>query len=236
MGVPKTMAAASLMLLCAAGAGHGEERAARAAPVPAQAPAAGQQPQGWTPVTPLPQLVYSPWTKVCGKGQDPNAREVCFTGKEGRTEAGQPVVAAALIEPAGEPKKLFRITLPSPLQLQFGTRLIVDQDLPISGASFACFANGCMADYDATPDLVAKFKGGQMLQIQALNLAADLITFPLPLSDNSGNSFQKANDGPPTSPMLVDEIPKKLQEDLQKRAEELRKRYEEQQKQQGGTK
>src|SRR5215472_658892 len=53
----------------------------------------------------LPQLVYSPWAKFCGKGQDPNAKEVCFTGKDGRTEAGQPVVAAALIEPSSEPKK-----------------------------------------------------------------------------------------------------------------------------------
>ena len=75
----------------------------------------------------MPQLVYSPWAKFCGKGKDPNTKEVCFTGKDGRTEAGQPVVAAALIEPTGEPKKLFRITLPSPLQLQYGTRVIVDQ-------------------------------------------------------------------------------------------------------------
>jgi hypothetical protein len=36
--------------------------------------------------------------KFCGKGSDPGAKEVCFTGKNARTEAGQPVVAAALIE------------------------------------------------------------------------------------------------------------------------------------------
>ena len=59
----------------------------------------------------MPQLIYSPWAKFCGKGNDPSAKEVCFTGKDARTEAGQPVVAAALIEPEGEPKKLFRVTL-----------------------------------------------------------------------------------------------------------------------------
>ena len=53
----------------------------------------------------MQQLVYSQWAKFRGKGQDPNAKEVCLTGKDGRTEAGQPVVAAALIEPSGEPKK-----------------------------------------------------------------------------------------------------------------------------------
>jgi invasion protein IalB len=201
--------------------------AAPAKPAAAQAPAAANQQQPQQPQ--LPQLVYSPWAKFCGKGQDPNAKEVCFTGKDGRTEAGQPVVAAALIEPTGEPKKLFRITLPSPLQLQFGTRLIIDKEQPIPGAFFTCFANGCMADYEATPELIGKLKKGQMLQIQAINLAANAITFPLPLSDQSGNSFQKDNDGPPTDPKVFEEQQKKLQEDLQKRAEELRKKLEQQQ-------
>jgi invasion protein IalB len=209
--------------------------AAPAAPAKpgAPAPAAAAQKPG-APGAPaqggpeLPQLVYSPWAKFCGKGQDPNAKEVCFTGKDGRTEAGQPVVAAALIEPEGEPKKLFRITLPSPLQLQFGTRLIIDKEQPISGAFFTCFANGCMADYEATPEFVGKLKKGQLLQIQAINLAANAITFPLPLADTSGNSFQKANEGPPTDPKVFEEQQKKLQEDLQKRAEELRKKLESQ--------
>ncbi len=206
-----------------------------AAPAAAQKPAAAAPAgaaQAATPPAPeMPQLIYSPWAKFCGKGNDPGAKEVCFTGKDARTEAGQPVVAAALIEPEGEPKKLFRVTLPSPLQLQYGTRIIIDKEPAISGAFFTCFANGCMADYEATPELVSKLKKGQMLQIQAINLAAAAITFPLPLSDGSGNSFQKANEGPPTDPKVFEEQQKKLQEDLQKRADELRKKLENQ----GGT-
>src|SRR5271169_4307794 len=116
---------------------------APAAPAP-QAAAPGPAPE-------MPQLIYSPWAKFRGKGQDATAKQVCFTGKDARTEAGQPVIAAALIEPDGEPKKLFRITLPSPLQLQYGTRVIVDQQPPLTGPFFTCFANGCMADYEATP-------------------------------------------------------------------------------------
>jgi invasion protein IalB len=172
----------------------------------------------------LPRLVYSPWTKFCGKGQDPNAKETCFTGKDGRTEAGQPVVAAALIEPTGEPKKLLRVTLPSPLQLQYGIRLIIDGDPPIAAAFFTCFANGCMADYEATPELVAKLKSGRNMQIQAINLASTQVAFPLPLADSTGNSFRAAYDGPATDPKVYEEMQKKLQEDLQKRAEEMRKR------------
>ena len=169
----------------------------------------------------MPQLIYSPWAKFCGKGQDAAAKQVCFTGKDARTEAGQPVIAAALIEPDGETKKLFRITLPSPLQLQYGTRVIVDQQAPLTGPFFTCFANGCMADYEATPDLIGKLKHGQMLTIQAINLAGAAISFPLPLVD-----FAKANEGPPTDPKVFEEQQKKLQEELQKRADEARKKLE----------
>jgi hypothetical protein len=47
----------------------------------------------------MPQLIYSPGAKFCGKGQDAPAKQVCFTGKDARTEAGQPVVAAAPADP-----------------------------------------------------------------------------------------------------------------------------------------
>ena len=52
-----------------------------------------------------PQLIFSPWTKFCLKGQEAGAKQVCFTGKDGRVESGMPVVAAVLIEPEGEPRK-----------------------------------------------------------------------------------------------------------------------------------
>jgi invasion protein IalB len=208
-------------------------RPARSAPKPAApaapAPAAAPAPQPAAAGTPADlQLIYSPWTKFCAKGKEPTAKEVCFTGKDARTEAGQPVVAAALIEPEGEPKKIFRITLPVPLHLQYGTRLVIDKEQPISAPFFTCFANGCMADYEATPDLIAKLKKGQMLSIQAINLAAAAVQFPLPLTDTGGNSFVKANEGPPTDPKVFEEQQKKLQDELQKRAEEARKRLESQ--------
>jgi len=109
-----------------------EPPAADAQPAPAPAPQAATPPS-WPE---MPQFIYSPWAKYCGKGQDATAKQVCFTGKDARTEAGQPVVAAVLIEPDGELKKLFRITLPSPLQLQCGTRVIVDQQAPLIGPFF----------------------------------------------------------------------------------------------------
>jgi hypothetical protein len=45
----------------------------------------------------------------------------------------------ALIEPEGEQRKLFRVTPPSPIQMQYGDRVISDKEPPISGAFFTCF-------------------------------------------------------------------------------------------------
>jgi invasion protein IalB len=189
--------------------------AAQPAPAPAlQAAPAGSAPQ-------RPQFIYSPWAKLCSKGQDAQAKLLCITRRDARTEAGQPVMAAALIEPEGEPKKLFRVTVPNQLQLQSGTRVIVDQQPPLSGPFFACFADGCIADYEATPDLIGKLKHGQMLTIQAINLAGAMMNFPLPLVD-----FAKVNEGPPTDPTVFEEQQKKLQDEIQKRTNEARNKPE----------
>ena len=168
-----------------------------------------------------PQLTYSPWTKFCLKGQEANAKQVCFTGKDGRVESGQPVVAAVLIEPDGEPRKILRVTLPLGMSLQPGTRVIVDQGQPMQGPYVICFNNGCMADYEASAELIVNMKKGQGLVVQGINGAGQAISLVLPLND-----FAKAYDGPPTDPKVFEEQQKKLQEELQRRAEEARKKLE----------
>src|SRR6516225_1162558 len=199
--------------------------AAPAAPA-APAPEAQQQPQAQGEQQQQVQLIYSPWTKFCLKGQnnEPNAKQVCFTGKDARIESGMPVVAAVLIEPEGEPKKLLRVTLPLGMQLVHGTRVIIDQNQPMTAPYVICFTNGCMADYDASGDLIGKLKKGQGLVIQAINSTGQPISLVLPLAD-----FAKAYDGPPTDPKVFEEQQKKLQEELQRRADEARKKLESQQ-------
>jgi invasion protein IalB len=185
---------------------------------PAGAPA-GAAPQ---PQEQQVQLIYAPWTKFCLKGQEAGAKQVCFTGKDGRIESGQPVIAAVIIEPEGEPKKLLRVTLPLGMQLVHGTRIIVDSNAPLQGPYVICFQNGCMSDYEATPELIASLKKGQNLVVQAINSNGAPLTLPLPLA----GEFAKAYDGPPTDPKQFEENQKKLQEELQKKAEEQRKKLE----------
>jgi invasion protein IalB len=224
-----------------------------AAPKPAAPAAAAQKPAAAPPAAPqaqaaapganagIPPLIYMPWQKFCGKGDEPNAKQVCFTGKDARTEDGRPVVGVVLIEPEGEPIKVFRITMPLPVRLLNGARIVIDKE-PAFGPVpyFTCFPNGCVAEFDGTigfpqnmtmNDFVAKLKKGQTLGLQAVNLAGNEFTLPVPLTDNAGNSFIKANEGPPTDPKVLEDQQKKLQDELQKKADEARKKLEGQ----GGT-
>jgi invasion protein IalB len=197
--------------------------AAKSAPAAPAAPAAapGAQP---APAAEIPQLIYSPWTKFCLKPPEGNGKQICFIGKDGRIESGQPVIAGAIIEPDGEPKKIFRFTLPLGVILTYGTRIIVDDNAPLQSPFSVCFANGCISDYEATPEMIAQMKKGKTLFVQAFQANGSSVTLPLPLGD-----FAKAYDGPPTDPKQIEENQKKLQEELQKRAEEQRKKLEAQQ-------
>jgi len=195
---------------------------------PAPAPQGQQPPQGQAGQQQV-QLIFSPWTKFCLKGQpgqapDPNAKQICFTGKDARIESGMPVVAAVLIEPEGQERKILRVTLPLGMQLAHGTRVIIDQNQPLTAPYVICFTNGCMADYEANADMIGKMKKGQGLTIQAINSTGQPISLGMPLTD-----FAKAYDGPPTDPKVFEEQQKKLQEELQRRADEARKKLENQQ-------
>lgn len=139
------------------------------------------------------------------------------------------MVSVAVIEMDGEPKKLLRMSLPYGVNLQYGTRLIVDQGEPATAPFVTCLPpvvppGGCIADYDATPDLISQMKKGQLLTVQAIHMNSQAMSPQLDLKD-----FAKAFDGPATDPKVFEEQQKKLQEELQKRAEKARERLENQQ-------
>ncbi len=199
--------------------------APKAAPAaPKQAPAAQQAPAQAAPQQQAggeaPQLMYSPWMKVCGKGPDTNNKQVCVITKDGRLENGMPVAIVQLFEPEGD-QKVLRITVPLGMQIQHGTRLIIDQGQPAQQPYKICFPVGCMADYPVTDEIMKQLKTGQQLTVQAINMQGTPISLPLPLAD-----FAKAYDGPATDPKAFEEQQRKLQEELQKKADEARKKLE----------
>jgi len=140
-----------------------------------------------------PQITFTPWTKVCPKSQEANARRICFTGKDGRVEGGMLVIAAVIVEVEGEARKVLRVTLPLGMALQPGTRVVIDQGQPMNAPYVICFQAGCIADYEASQELIDRMKKGQSLNVQAMNGQGQPIGLAVPLAD-----FAKAHDGPPT--------------------------------------
>jgi invasion protein IalB len=224
-----TVAAIGLAFIVAPGA-LAQQPVAKPAPktqAKPAAPAPAPQPPQQQAATPeQPQLMYSPWMKVCGKGNEPNGQEVCTTAKDGRLENGMPVAVVQLVEPKGDTRKLLRVIVPLGMQLHPGTRVLIDQNQPLQAPYSICFPVGCMADYEVNADTVAQMKKGQMLTVQAINMQGSAISLPLPLTD-----FAKAYDGPPTDPKVFEEQQRKLQDELQKKAEEARKKLESQNQQ-----
>jgi invasion protein IalB len=173
------------------------------APTPAKSDdAAGAASGGHAQLGPLAHLSYTPWTKYCFKGTpgepvSPDAMEVCFTSTDAHLAAagGQRVAIAMLLEPADGGKKLLRVTFPLGMKLSDGTRIILDQDGPVTAPYRVCVSGGCMADYEASPELIAKLKTNQELRVEAISDAGVPISVVLPLT-----GFAKAYDGPPSNP------------------------------------
>jgi invasion protein IalB len=170
------------------------------------------------------QLVYTPWTKYCLKATD--GRPTCFIGKDGRTEYDNVLIAAVIIEPEGESKKILRVTLPLGMHLGPGTRVIVDNNPPAQSPYVICFANGCMSDYEVTPELIANMKKGQNLVVQAISSNGAPVALPLPLQETSGG-FARAYDGLPPDSKIIEDNYKKLKDELQRRADEAHQKLQE---------
>jgi invasion protein IalB len=174
-------------------------------PAPAQQPAQGQPPaQAQQPAA--TQTIYSPWTKLCAP-ESPGATPTCLTLMEARTSNGKFIAGAGLIEQEGVTKKTLRITLPLAMLVQKGVQLTFDQDKPFAGPYLTCLPAGCLADFDATPELVEKMRKGQGLTVKAINLDGTLLTVPLPFE-----GFAKTNAGPPVDPKVLAEQQKKARE------------------------
>jgi hypothetical protein len=135
-------------------------------------------------------------------------------------ESGMPIVAIVAIDPTNDAaaKKILRLTLPLGMNLQYGTRFIIDQNQPLTAPFVACFANGCLSDYELTADTLAKLKKGGGAIAQAINAGGGALTVPVPLAE-----FAKAFDGPPTDPKVLEERQKKLEDELKRKGEELKK-------------
>jgi len=175
---------------------------------------------------PSPRSIYSTWTKRCSKDGDPNAR--CFTASDVFI-AGEHIVTVGILETVSGPAKFFYLSTAKGVGFKHGTQLMVDGNKPLvaqdgfypSYLSFyppyltceppAMPADGCIAHYQATPDLIERMKTGEILTFMVIDKDGEPINVKINLQ-----YFARAYDGPPMEPSAIVEQQRRLQTDSQK--------------------
>jgi invasion protein IalB len=150
-----------------------------------------------------PELIHSPWEKICVAG-------TCVLGARVRTECAL-VAGVTLTEKEGEAKRTLRVTLPSHVNLGRGVRIVIGQNQPIAGSYAGCTSSLCSAEYEGGVDLVDRLKQGATLVLEATNSADSPVTASLSLAD-----FARAYDGPPSNPGVREMLHWSPKEYLQK--------------------
>lgn len=144
-------------------------------------------------------MLYSPWIRYCGKGrrnragelQDGDAKPVCVTLAEARRGGGEFLVRVAVFEPAGNERKLLRVSLSPNLRRWERVSMFLDGEPPRSADAARCYGGDCLVDFAVNADFVAKLKTGRHLRLEATTEPGEVASYTLPLGD-----FAKANEGP----------------------------------------
>jgi hypothetical protein len=157
-------------------------------------------------------LKYSRWSKMT------ISDVFFFTGRDIRRGC-KSLAGATLAEQVGELKKTLRVVLPVDVAQGRGARIAIDQAPPIDRPYAQCFGSGCIADYEAGPELIDQLRRGTELRISAFSQAGAPLDFSFPLA-----GFAEAYDGPAQEPKVYEyQTSSKVYQDMLKREEEERK-------------
>jgi len=203
--------ASGVALWLSVGSALAQSQAPSAPAQPAPAPAPGNA----TPAISGPQ---PDWIKICSA--DPQTKkEVCQTSRDLRAETGQTLASVAIREDKEKSgKRVMIMAIPPGMQIQPGVRVVVDQQPPVLAKFSVCFPNVCLVETEATDALVGTMRKGTTLNLQALNVQARGVIFPIGLA-----GFGKAYDGSPVDPKAQQQVQQKLQDELKKRADDALK-------------
>jgi invasion protein IalB len=118
----------------------------------------------------LPNLTYSTWAKLCFRGaQGANAKMVCRTSMEGKSDLGQVVLKIDLIERQDAPASRLQIFIPAGNFLQPGVRLTVDKGTSMLVPYTICLANGCVAATVTEQKFLRELETGKTLSLEVIN-------------------------------------------------------------------
>jgi hypothetical protein len=89
-----------------------------------------------------------------------------------------------LIAHENNARKIFRVTFPLGMQVRYGIRLIVDGTAPLQRPFAGCTDAGCVADYEATPELTQRMKARRDLILQAVSASGKTLSASMRLDDD----------------------------------------------------
>ncbi len=163
------------------------------------------------------------WVKVCEPipGGENKDKKVCLTHHEridGNT--GIVVVSAAIRQIEGQDKAAFLVTVPLGMVLPSGALVRVDEGKPLQLPYVFCHVGGCLAERDATPEIIDSLKKGGKLGILVVNAASKKpLVYEIPLT-----GFTKAIQGAPVDSQKYRESRKQLLLAIRQRQIELAKK------------
>jgi invasion protein IalB len=137
----------------------------------------------------------SSWVKICTKGADAGAKQVCLVRHEGlELKTGQILIAAAVRSVDGDPKQRLLINLPTAYSLVIptGVQIKIDDGKPVPLQYTVCLKTNCQVELELSKDMLAEMRNGSKLLIAAMNTQGKTMAFPIPLT-----GFGKTTDGPP---------------------------------------
>lgn len=160
-------------------------------------------------------VVSLPWEKFCLKSTQPG-KQVCFTGQKPPISCDRPVASASLQEDGTHAR--LSINFRHKVIVERGVRITIDQGQAIfSGPFLQCDANGCLAVYEAGPELISQLKGGRMLIVEATGSTGQPIKVAFSLA-----GFAEAYNPPPPDPVAREKTAREELQAMLERAQQRR--------------
>ena len=186
-----------------------------AAAAPAAAAAAAEPVPGLEgATTPAISSSQPDWVKLCQTDQA--KKEICLTRRDLRSDTGQTMMTAILMQNVTDKKQLLRLVLPVGALIQPGVGLYLDNTAFASGKYAVCSPEGCLVELPIDEAQLKALRGSKTLAI-AFKTPAQGVQLPL-----GTEGFAKALDNKPLDPQSIVDEQKKLQQQLQNAAEKAR--------------
>ena len=152
-----------------------------------QAPKAKGPPPAQAAPSPTPQAEAAPappgWIARCTSASRDAPLECAIEQTAVLTKTGQLIVLINIRVASDTPTPIAVVQLPLGLNLPAGAKLQVDDGKTTDLQIQTCEQRGCYANIPIPADVLTAMKSGKQLKVSFQNLAKEVISIPMPLTD-----------------------------------------------------